>query len=415
MPASDAALATSSDSTQAGARAWWRTLRGVLSSGLAELRVRPAQQEPALDALRSFAVLAVLCGHWATPEFSVHGGLPSPVQRWPLFVAGWSGVDLFFVLSGFLIGRQLWQELARTGDVRLGRFLLKRGFRIWPLYFVMLGFIALLKTPKPGWVDFVFLTNYLPNAMGRSWSLSTEEQFYIAVPLLLLLFKRRIPMLGYLAVFGAIEMSVLVARHVALVQLIQPGQTINDYYFELFAPFHTHLEGLLAGLVISLVATARPALFSPERTRGVSRLGLGVIALAFAGVLLLRRIDHPLFSFLELGLVFGSVTFWALLDHSWISVPLRLWMWYPISRLAYGMYLNHFWMTRGLNDAIVSGMRSLSGNEDIVFLGSLSATAAISVGIAVLTFVLVEHPFLLLRARWLDRSRASASRRPPEK
>ena len=60
MPASDAALATSSDSTQAGARAWWRTLRGVLSSGLAELRVRPAQQEPALDALRSFAVLAVL-------------------------------------------------------------------------------------------------------------------------------------------------------------------------------------------------------------------------------------------------------------------------------------------------------------------------------------------------------------------
>lgn len=140
-----------------------------------------------------------------------------------------------------------------------------------------------------------------------------------------------------------------------------------------------------------------------------------MIALAFAGVPLLRRIDHPLFSFLELGLVFGSVTFWALLDHSWISAPLRLWMWYPISRLAYGMYRNHFCMTRGLNGAIVSGMRSLSGNEDVVFLGSLSATAAICVGIAVLTFVLVEHPFLLLRARWLDRSRASASRRPPEK
>jgi len=384
-----------------------RLCRRVLRAGLRELLVRPAQQEAALDGLRSLAVLAVLGAHWAGHDFSAAGGRATGAQQWPVFVAGWAGVDLFFALSGLLIGRQLWRELEATGSVQIGRFLLKRGLRIWPLYFTFLALTALLTDRRPGWVDFAFLTNYLPNAMGRSWSLSTEEQFYLAVPLLLLLVRRRIPRLGYLAIFAALEVAVLTVRHATLVRVLLPGETINDHYYTLFAPFHTHLEGLLAGLVVSLLATSSLRLFSEERLRGFSRVGFAVLLGAAVVAAGLRRLDHHLFTFLELGLLFGALTFWALLDHSWVSAPLRWRCWYPISRLAYGVYLNHFWMTPRLNQQIVALLRGVTASEDAVFLCSLACTTLVSLALAVVSFVVIEQPFLMLRARWLEHRRAA--------
>jgi peptidoglycan/LPS O-acetylase OafA/YrhL len=101
------------------------------------------------------------------------------------------GVDLFFVLSGYFIGRLLWREVRSYQSVRIGRFILRRGLRIWPLYFfffVFSGFVLGRASANHGWSDLVFLTNYANHGvvMG-SWSLCTEEQFYLAAPLLILL------------------------------------------------------------------------------------------------------------------------------------------------------------------------------------------------------------------------------------
>src|SRR5262249_16177994 len=113
--------------------------------------------------------------------------VPSSVWSFTLFRYGWTGVDLFFVLSGFLIGRQLQRELQRRGTVDVPRFLLRRGLRIWPLYFAWVAFLALALGKCRGIApDLVFLSNYIQGRVSGGWSLSTEEQFYLVVPFLLL-------------------------------------------------------------------------------------------------------------------------------------------------------------------------------------------------------------------------------------
>src|SRR3954469_3361806 len=164
------------------------TRTGLLATGWYDLTHRPPAQEPALDALRSFAVLAVICTHYALPEWPKAGGPELGVTRFPLFYFGWTGVDLFFVLSGLLIGRQVWKEIQKTGRVSVGRFLIRRGFRIWPLYYCALIYLSIVA--RTSWQDWTFLSNYWQTGYPRGWSLSTEEQFYIIVPVLLLLTTR---------------------------------------------------------------------------------------------------------------------------------------------------------------------------------------------------------------------------------
>src|SRR6476660_4237917 len=99
---------------------------------LLDLRNPPANQNPALDALRTLAILMVIAGHFpevGKAQFPKYAHLLDS----PVFAFGWTGVDLFFVLSGLLIGRQLWKEHQRTGTVNVFRFIARRGFRIWPL------------------------------------------------------------------------------------------------------------------------------------------------------------------------------------------------------------------------------------------------------------------------------------------
>ena len=82
-------------------------------------------------------------------------GLPNLAMfALPMFRWGWTGGDLFFVLSGCLIGQQLWREFANTGRVNVWRFIAKRGFRIWPLYFATLLVLLVLGSRfSPVWAD----------------------------------------------------------------------------------------------------------------------------------------------------------------------------------------------------------------------------------------------------------------------
>lgn len=380
----------------------------LVAGGLRELYVRPEGQLSGLDALRSAAILLVIGTHWALPEYEVAHGVPTSVQQFPLFSYGWTGVDLFFVLSGYLIGRQLWRELKRTGTVQLGVFLLRRGLRIWPLYFAMLIYYTLTSPDvHPRISDWTFLSNYLPAGMARTWSLSTEEQFYIAVPLLILLLKRRIPLATYAWVLLGIEVMVLAVRKVTLTSYFAAGGLYEKADHILIYPFHTHLEGLLAGLFIALLVETRPKILEVRSRSGISWLGLGILGASVLTVAGLRTLDQRLFAFFNLGLIFGALTFWVLTDRSWLSRPLGAWIFYPISRLSYGMYLNHWWFARSSNVAIVSFVQRFTDRPSVVFLVTLAIGTIASIAFAVLTFVLIEHPFLLLRERWLAHRRAS--------
>jgi len=159
---------------------------------------------PTLDGWRAVAILAVIICHGASFPFCPAGPWPSPgIFLWTRF--GSYGVDVFFSISGFLIGGKLLAEQAAAGKVNFRRFYLRRLFRIVPAYWVYLAVLWIATVsgwPLLGWQEAVsclaYLRNYLPIGMGYStgftghlWSLSVEEHFYLMMPPLLALLKGR--------------------------------------------------------------------------------------------------------------------------------------------------------------------------------------------------------------------------------
>jgi peptidoglycan/LPS O-acetylase OafA/YrhL len=148
-----------------------------------------------LDGIRALAAIAVLLYHC--------GGIPTRALRY-LAGGGWCGVDVFFVLSGFLITRLLVSELDRNGTISLPSFYLRRALRLYPAFvsaIVLAAAVAYLTWPAPpGFHQFIYLFTYLQNIwlaftyspamngtilLWPAWSLCIEEQFYLLWPITL--------------------------------------------------------------------------------------------------------------------------------------------------------------------------------------------------------------------------------------
>jgi peptidoglycan/LPS O-acetylase OafA/YrhL len=209
----------------------------------------------ALDVLRCLAILLVLGFH--LPYYRVWG------------YVGWIGVDLFFVLSGFLISSLLFKEFQATGKIAFRRFVLRRGFKIWPSFYVLLAITSLLLArqhpfPRGGVLaNALFLQNYFfqhspwhLGLMGHAWSLAVEEHFYLVLPLLLIglaRFKRGSldPFSAIPYLFLAIGLTCLGLRCFAL-----PAGT-----FRVVAPTHMRIDSLFAGVLVGYCYCFRKELF----------------------------------------------------------------------------------------------------------------------------------------------------------
>ena len=165
---------------------------------------------PSLDGLRGLSILLVILGHLVeTARF--------PHLLDPLAGLGFIGVTTFFVVSGYLITALLMQELARTGDVSLARFYLRRALRILPVAYVYIGVVAALAALKlialrPHDLPFalLFLMDYHHDRawyLGHFWSLSVEEQFYALWPPLILLLGIDKARVAALALFVFVTLS----------------------------------------------------------------------------------------------------------------------------------------------------------------------------------------------------------------
>jgi peptidoglycan/LPS O-acetylase OafA/YrhL len=365
--------------------------KNPFSAAFRDLAQRPRGNTPALDVLRSAAILLVLSLH--VGEF-----FPLRIRNLPFVLYGWSGVDLFFVLSGFLIGGQLWKELKRDGDVNVGRFILRRGYRIWPLYYtfiLVVGGVALLRgqLSRAFLSDFFCVSNYFHHKIAGGWSLSTEEQFYVLVPTMLwagsrLLRRRSLVVLPILWLFLLPLFRWLTVR---------AAGHANGLYF----PFHTHSDGLAMGLILAWIAVSRPAWM-----RSALGLNLLVPVAGLAVGLALRYTDQAVFRFSSLAVIYGSLVFF-LLRASRLPGAVNFHAFYIVSRLSYGMYLNHFHVVD-----LIPWLKSLVGEGLVGFSICFLVSMVLSLAGAYITFALIEVPFLKLRERWIARTKAAALATP---
>ncbi len=251
---------------------------------------------PGIDAMRALAVLAV---------FGYHAGL-----GW--LPGGFLGVDVFFVISGYLITSLLLREFRGTGKIELGRFWIRRARRLLPAVGVLIAVAMIVSAiAEPGKIDqirgdalaslfyfanwhFIFAhTSYFeqfgrPSLFTHLWSLSVEEQFYLFWPLVfaagMKFFGRGRLLLGVLA--GAIGSVVLAWI------LFDPGHDASRVYYGT----DTHAVGLLAGVALALV-------WSPVEIRTHKNFGplvgpildaLGVIALGYLILSFIHVHDYDL-------------------------------------------------------------------------------------------------------------------------
>lgn len=235
-------------------------------------RPRTKSRSVGLDAMRFAAVMLVLY---------THANMFGPTKRfflpkvgllydalYALRVGAWVGVDLFFVLSGFLISGLMFQELGRTGGFSPGRFLIRRGFKIYPMFWFLLAVTITVRyalnqpvTVKMVLTELCFLQNYvlgppptyIPSFWGVTWTLAVEEHFYFLLAAVFYFLTRRsgadqrgaihlIPKL-FLGVAG----GCLVLR--CLTCALFPLEPQTRFLF-LYAT-HVRMDSLFCGVLIS--------------------------------------------------------------------------------------------------------------------------------------------------------------------
>jgi len=230
-----------------------------LAATAVDPRFQDRERQPGLDLLRALAIIVVVIYHAGIMGFP----MPGRVHRW-----GWIGVDLFFVLSGYLIGGQLLALLVRDQRINLGRFFVRRALRIMPAYFVILAIYIFLPSWReypdmyPWWKFLLSVQNiglHGGTAFSHAWSLAVEDQFYLALPFILL-FANRWPraavIIPCVIFFGGILLRTFFAcQNPAEVS----GVAFRSYQAWIYYPTWTRLDPLVFGVALAAIEKFRPA------------------------------------------------------------------------------------------------------------------------------------------------------------
>lgn len=367
----------------------------------------PQRHLPGLDLLRALAVLWTMQFH----SFVV-GGL-GPDWSW-LSRYGWMGVDLFFVLSGYLIGGQLLRPLARGATPSLREFYLKRAFRILPAFWAVLA--AYLLWPgfreapgmEPWWKFASFIVNldidYGANAaFSHAWSLCVEEHFYLLFPAIALLLARRPSAARFRAACLLVLLGGIALRTATWLRFdaLQPDR--NWFIEDIYYPTWNRLDGLLAGVMLAAWQAYRPASWARAARHADAFALAGVAVLALALWLFRDRVGLPGNSIgwpvLSLGLgllVFAGAQRSGVLGAH--ALPGAAW----IAAISYSLYLVHK-PVYAVVQAHWGG--ALAGRGLVAY----AAYGAASIAAAALLHYAVERPFLRLRERVLRRSHPATS------
>jgi peptidoglycan/LPS O-acetylase OafA/YrhL len=231
-----------------------------------------------LDVLRCIAVLLVMLAHSKTHS--------------RIALAGWVGVDLFFVLSGFLISGLLFDEYKQQGSIGLKRFFIRRGFKIYPSFYVLLfvGFLVehgIYSHPVSSAGQYLrevlYVQNYATGIWIHTWSLAVEEHFYILLPILLLALLRFArdasrPFDTVPAIFMVIAIVCLAVRIVTASRLSSPDE--YRIFLNVIAPTHERIDSLFFGVLLGYLHHFRPYFLQKLARRKWNIVAVAAVSLA---------------------------------------------------------------------------------------------------------------------------------------
>ncbi len=373
------------------------------------------QRFAGLDTLRALAILAVMLFHlqgWLSPSFR-------PVAQF-----GWTGVDLFFVLSGFLIGAQLLKAHAQGGPL-LRPFYRRRLFRILPLYLTVVAIYFLWPGCREGgptaplWQYLTFTENLLYDAswyhsFSHVWSLCIEEQFYLVLPIALVFTLRRPSTTRAAAILLALLAAGISVRAWVLVHQLMPlgADNAEGLYMErIYYPTYSRMDGLLAGLTLALIGRFRPGWWRNAARRGHITLVTGCAVIAVSLYLFKDRFDSvtgpaawgDVFGFPLISVGLALVVASALSENGILrhKVPCaRL-----IASLAFSLYLTHKFVANLARTYLPALTAQRDGKTLITYAVTCFAVAGV-------LHLLIERPFLALRDRTPQTSAAELQEDP---
>ena len=350
-----------------------------------------------IDFLRGIAVILVLFRHhWVGIDW---------LQR-----VGWIGVDLFFVLSGFLVSGLLFSEYKRYGNIKAGSFLIRRGFKIYPLFYLslFLSFSVFLLIPEKlpflealditrkiaTFVsELLFIQNYFVYIWGHHWSLAIEEHFYISIAIILPLFAK-------LKLFERQKVLLFIT-----LLLFALAITLRFLQKDGFTQTHLRFDSLLAGVVISyfyhfsrnqleefyqkhrkILLVLSPLLLSSAlaswESDFIRTIGFTFIYIGFS-ILLMEFILNPRTddNLSKFGQLYG-----------WIA---------QIGVFSYGIYLFHFYIPQFIIGTEYVHEKSYIFTTGVLFSFLVYFFGSIAFGIAMSK--LVEIPMLKIRDKFYPR------------
>jgi peptidoglycan/LPS O-acetylase OafA/YrhL len=362
----------------------------------APLKGGSSKHIPALDGVRGLAILAVFFHHYGA------GGIhsPSAMVRGIATVCGlgWTGVDLFFVLSGFLITGILFDTQSEPSYY--SKFYARRTLRIFPIYYLFAA-ITLLVVPPSVWqkghLFFLVYLGYpaaliwptlvnLPIRITHLWSLSVEEQFYMLWPWLIRKLHTPRNILGLCAVAGV---GSLAAR------VVFPGWA--------YASLPCRMDGLALGAALAI-------LFRGNLWQQCQRSAWAVFLTSAGAVVLICALRHTTdhydrvictVGFSVIATAYGALLVLSLgpLTGLFSLRTLRI-----FGKYSYGMYLYHFPLT-----TVFEHTKPFFARYPLGSLSYVATSLAANLAIAALSFHLFEQPILRLKSRFEYRNRAETN------
>jgi peptidoglycan/LPS O-acetylase OafA/YrhL len=371
---------------------------------------------PSLHGLRVLAIVSVVQFH-VTWIFAGEQGIRLDRDFTASSLTVFFGMDLFFILSGFLIGLILLRSLAKTGTQSLKRFYIRRVSRTFPSYYVVLTFLALTTSLTASQVkhlpwEYFYGTNFMSLLrtdviMFWGWSLALEEQFYLTVPILFFVVHRMKSNRARLALLTLVWLAALVVRLVVYYKRA-PWTDLALYEALYFRP-HTRFDTLVAGIILAFVHHTWGDRVTAWLVKPFHRALLGMMSLACLWLLvqpwMFGKEHVQMVHVFAWGTVTSIMYFgWLLLlihgdTASWVHRALSASIFRSVATLGYGVYLVHIPLCDYLIVPAARAMEARHVPMMIVWPVALLALLASSLALAYVMHVVIEKPSLRLRER----------------